>query len=245
MKHKLLAFMVFVSMLLSLSAFAQEQTESKPFFTDGKCWLYWHHPTIDESYYFTLTVVGDTVVEGKDAKILLRDNLYDGISGLPRTSKEVYLEENGKIFMYSPESEQKFLPLFDFNVRKGDKVNDRLVVEDVFTPDYLGQPTRFIWFGGTSYWIEGIGANNNLIMMYDNEGLFPTGGIGSQLLQCFDNGRIIFDSEDIKIVYQRLAGVNDIQMRPDSDTVYDLYGRRVQSPEKGKIYVKGAKTVVW
>lgn len=237
--------------LLSLSAFAQEQTERKPFFTDGKSWLFWQHWTVAKSQYFLLTVVGDTVVEGKDAKILLRDNLYTGLSNKPRTSKEVYLEEDGRIYVYyqkndNSESDGKFLPLFDFNVKKGDKVNDRLVVEDVKTWDDLsyGYPTKIIWFGYDEYWIEGVGTTSDNILICDNDGIRPTGGFGGKLLQCFENGRMLYDSE-IKISFPSFGGVEAVTTLPDDGNVYDLNGHRVKSPQKGKIYVKESKKVVW
>ena len=119
MKHIKLILISLVC-VIATTAKAQEPSSQSKFFEDGKSWLWagyrLKYPGGTEQFFWTETVVGDTIVAGRVAKkILVEDE-----------DEERYVvgwEDNGVIYGYgNPEGTDSicFYPTMNFNLHVGD-----------------------------------------------------------------------------------------------------------------------------
>ena len=94
-------------------------------------------------------------------------------------------------------------------------------------------------WGGDMYWIEGVGSeHNSYITMFS----IPTNGSTTELQECGIGDKRIFVREN----FGPSSGVATITHAPKTEPlVFDMAGRPVLRPEKGRIYIVSGKKRVW
>lgn len=143
-KIMLLAIILFFS---TANIFSQE--EYKPLLTEGKTWEVVTSntsPTDHEDGETYIKLSGDTIVGGHVCKILVHTNKE-------YTWKSVLLEDDKIIYHYD-ESTKVFLPLMNFNLHEGDKVE---VNNIAYRRLAIGNEGKV----PLAYWVEGIGASED------------------------------------------------------------------------------------
>lgn len=249
-------FVLIAMMLLSTGLCIQAQQK---LYTPGKTWIYHNKNTLMpiRDYYWKISVVGDTVVNGVNATILCRETLDDDHD----MWKFVQYEDNGLI--YNLDEDGKVWPLMDFSLHSGDvfypvdpcldyETNDdveipAMIIADERTYCIEGIDRRVLTIkyrdyndAGEGYWIEGIGSPN---LDYITYGTIVTDGSVRYLSECYDGDRLIFSKANFdKLVTGIDEVVSDNRQR---EVVYDLMGRRVTNPIKGHLYVTASKKKVW
>lgn len=274
MKHIKLILISLVCIIATMSK-AQEPSSQSKFFEDGKSWLWagyhrviqmdstrWYFKT--DTTYWTETVVGDTIVEGRHAKkLLLGDSL--GVPNEPHRYK-IYLEENGAIYEYGSHPEKSdslcFCPYMDFNLPVGYSVFHKSISGDTYylfdvmnveTINVCGIERRKLTLGNKSgvwgYWVEGIGADTNMAYMtiVIPPSSTTTGTYWSGIVKCFQNGECIFTADDFLM---STDGIKDVEVSEKDATLsedaplYDLSGRKVTGTPRSGIYIKGGRKVL-
>lgn len=250
-------FVLIAMMLLSSSLCIQAQQK---LYTPGKTWIYHNKNTLMpiRDYYWKISVVGDTIVNGVNATILCGETLDDD----HETWKWVGYEDNGLI--YSLDEEGRVWPDMDFSLHYGDvfylvdpdKVyagNDdvrgsAMRISDEQTYCIEGIDRRVLTINARDYdvepldyWIEGIGAPNPDCSMV--RASIPTDGSVRYLSECYDGDRLIFSKTNFD---KLVTGIDEVASdNRQREAVYDLMGRRVTNPVKGHLYVTASKKKVW
>lgn len=255
MKH----FLLIATMLLSSSLCIRAQEK---FYTPGKTWIYHNENTLMpiEDYYYKVSVVGDTVVNGIDATILSEQSLGSN----HRSWRRVVYEDNGMIYEFN--DDDGLWPLMNFSLHLGDVFyleepypcydnepcdDDKktaMIIADEKTYCIEGIDRRVLtitfrdydttWKG---YWIEGIGAPNP--DFYITEFEFPTDGSVRYLSECYDGDRLIYSKANFD---KLVTGIDKVASdKRQREEVYDLMGRRVANPVKGCLYVTSSGKRVW
>ena len=263
-------YLLFVLIAFCFQINAQENY--RPFVEEGKEWKYYIKATTswwdgkeshwDTEYeHATLTIEGDTIVDGKEYKkvIYSSDNTLfyetDFIYGIIR-------EENKKVFMrfffdwyYDPEfplSEEVLMYDFDLNV--GDKF-----VEEYSTDTYSTTLTlqsieendgkRIYIFSTNRDWIP-------VMQWVEGAGGFHGLGIEQRIpeLTCIDCTRYTFLSlscylgEECLCTFDEngylVSGIEGVKTDVDKDkSVYDLQGRRLNAEPTRGLYIKDGKKI--
>ena len=272
MKHIKLILISLVC-VIATTAKAQESSSQSKFFEDGKSWLWAniHYKLYGDSTgwgfkrdttYWTETVVGDTIVDGRHAKKLLLGDLA-GVPEEPLRYK-VYLEENGVIYRYRyhPENSDSlcFYPYMDFNLHVGDSIfynsifghTDFLfAVMNEETINVCGIERRKLTLGNKSwilgYWVEGIGANVQDCYMLPGRPISGSEGYHDLMVKCFQDGECIFTADDF---LTSTDGIKDVEVSEKNKALsedaplYDLSGRKVTGTPRSGIYIKGGRKVL-
>lgn len=241
--------------LLCISTAGAE--EYKPMLTDGKMWKCVtkgdHFNSGDAS--FTVTVVGDTIVNGKACKKLQ----YDGETEFGKKIDycRVAYEEDGKVYTkdlpFYFEYEDKFILVFDFNMHKNDKTaDDHTTVE---AEDYVyvdGEKVHRVKFGITDrngispVWVEGVGPNTDFIL-FTPPTYIPTTTGGSDIdymLECYDNGKLIYTADDFLKGWDTNGIALPTAEKTARGNAYDISGKPTNAPHKGEIYIRDGKKQV-
>ncbi len=182
-----------IAFLFSISLFSQDQWAPAWATWYYECWSVFTPPHIE-----TITVTGDTVIQGINCKIM------------KRFSESYTYEENGKVFIYNP-GDATFGQLYDFNAQAGDqwkvKLNEALLwpfdsmtveVDSVVNREVSGHSlkTQMVSFyddqgglmGNDSIY-ENIGSAHWLLSLF--ESIDPDSGYADEggpcNLHCFDN----------------------------------------------------------
>lgn len=197
-------------------------------------------------------LTGDTVMGGLVYKKLISCSNEQFLCGLREEDGRIYSRGGG----WHPDSEVLY---FDFNAQPGDIFNDDvgglsyMQVKEVKTVMIGGKSRRCLemWNyeegivdGLVDYWIEGIGCMNGPYFPF----WWLTTSTESLLLSCYDGDECIFNIEDFLANFTTNMDSPKIVQHPNiiSDVpIYDLLGRRVQSPIKKGFYIQqGRKLVV-
>ena len=263
---KFCLLLILIAFCFQLSA----QDNYRPFVEEGKSWKYYIEATKswwdgkeahwDTKYeHATLTIEGDTIVDGKEYKkvIYSSDNTLfyetDFIYGIIR-------EENKKVFMrfffdwyYDPEfplSEEVLMYDFDLNV--GDKfVEESVNFSTTLTLQSIEENDgkRIYKFSTNKDWIP-------VMQWVEGAGGFHGLGIEQRIpeLTCIDCTRYTFLSlsctlgDEILCSFDEdgnvVLGVEEIKTNSGKDgSIYDLQGRRLNAePERG-LYIKNGKKI--
>jgi hypothetical protein len=215
----------------------------KPVLSDGKEWIYAtvdQYNRTDTTGYYTITVVGDTVINNYNCKkIIVQDekNLY------PNRTCVAY-EDNGKVYKVK---NGEFTLLFDIGLKEDDYIFDiQLVVAE-------GE----IFINGLSHKILIIDsmvdhtADESVYKVIEGIGISKDEFISSFdlrsdrdfciLISCTENGKIIYKST----VYNE-AGINSpIINNKVNNMLYDLKGIRITNPQKGNLYIHNGKKILY
>lgn len=211
---------------------------------DGRTWnfavkMYGDNETL---YTYTVKVCGDTIINGKLCKKLVRTDSENSLN-VQKIYEYSVFEEDSKVFEMNT-TEEPWLRL-NCDLHVGDKVAPLLKVVSVDSIEVNGiQRKRITLICSEScrddnyqgYIVEGIGISTS---KYYGEYLTS---FYAELVSVYDNGKCIFTKDDF---YKSSTCINRLSIgTKDNFSLYDLSGRRVLVPQKGNIYVKGSKKVI-
>lgn len=249
--------------------FCRAQSEYPFVFIQGTKWLY----IIQDDQYPCYHVYRlDKVIstEDRDGKhyATVQTDYYGGSDCTPYTTD--YCEYDSYVCKLYKNNDEALI--CDFGAKINEILSDYdTVVGEYYWDNYeelYGVPntprivkiqskesTMFAYAEGIKYWIEGIGCSKSHGEPYfDLKGPFPMCSTPSiyteektKLLYCVRDGKYVFRLQDFEEFLEGKDGI-DILNSEESDEstqLYDLFGRPVDKPFKGHIYIQGNKKIVW
>lgn len=215
-----------------------------PMLTNGKVWHCVEHDDEITEYRYTISICGDTLVNGRACKIM-RYEYKDGEENPYKVNKiwkSIAWEEAGAVYYTywdGEANEYVDIQICDFNLSPGAKAWYGRITK-VDTIEVHGTQRRRLTIDNDelSIWVEGIGVSSDL---------WPTnGGIShgeySCIESCYENGKLIFSQEDF-LAPAISTGIGDITTTAERNVeTYDLCGRKLKEPkQKGIIIQDGRK----
>ena len=277
---------LFLTFLMSCSLYAQEVIDRdchRPMFSQGKSWnfSFYSAETDEESgrkefkvYPVSLTVDGDTLIDGTAYWKLYRDDSFTG----KRTFNSAWREEDGKVFSTawnvtpeSPGMQYLFLleiadllpvvydfsdnPYRHYNYRGWPDDPDKTITCDVeFAIDTIlvsgrlyRRFTDILYYEYPLRWVEGIGSNGGLYSPWDEDTALDCFCNQEVFKSCSENGEVIFTLKDFLAApyHEEALGIGTIGERPQEQTPsHDLQGRRLAGPPAKGVYIRDGKKVV-
>lgn len=245
---------------MEVSEMDSETPQRNLMFEDGKMWIvrYEHPYNPDLDYDATYRVEGDTVVLNtmvKKISVTGPEQMYD------REIKREWFayEEDGVI--YALWYYDEFVPILNFSVEIGDTprvdnslaTNDDLQVTDVYWINLRGKNRKVIElstpFGynpdAKDYWVEGIGTMNQSLYIPPIESVTDIFYYYyNYMTACYKNDECMFIAEED---LDKVSGLNIPKMDfiGNSHTIYDIYGKHVDFPQKGNIYIQNHRKIIW
>ena len=226
--------LIFLFLCISLCTNAQEYI---PVLKEGRTWVYLVTDVcFPENYFFrTETVSGDTIIDGVKYKKDYHSDFDGHDYGI-----QPKMEEEGKVYSFYEGGGRKLL--MDFNMHTGDTYGgcavmseDSIVVRGIKRRRLKIRKKEF-----AGYWVEGIGSSCG-----DAELTLPESSWGATwfMYECYDNGELIFTMKDFDA--PTVTGINTVTTGENADNLlYDINGMRVETPEKGKMYIRNGKKFV-
>lgn len=277
MKQKLLAgLMCLATAFISLAE--EPTTEQHRMLAHGKTWVYEKYGVGSFStdggeraayiYATVSTLTQDTIIQGKNCvRTLLaynmpsfvRDYTLPGglrvniVNGLATAHyfEQIFCEENGKIYMYSPET-KSFLIIMDFNLEPGEQL-ERIdtsgftSTQTVIQKDEIeveGIKRRRITFLGDDAWVEGIGTEWRTLGDYVYSGVVS--GFPFRMVACYEKDECVFTVDDFKApALSSLREVESATSGKGDSPLFDLNGRQVRKAQKGQIYIQNHKKIIY
>ena len=210
MKKILTALMV----AIATGALAQSW---RPMVEEGKTWSYQaDFDMFPHDFAYSMTVVGDTVVDGHACKKLFRDGRLDAF----------LYEEQQKVYHRLATNNTGWQLLYDFALMPGDIVTDgyglKHEVERVDTIAANGETFRRIIFKHTNgwqpVWISGVGGRRAI-----NDPYLTLAGDYSHLVACKVGGTTLFEGDEIMLGISSgdpesgIAKIGGLKYRLDDD----------------------------
>lgn len=258
-------FLIFIALFPHIVCSAQ--SEYPLVFTQGTKWLY----IIEDDQYPCYHVYRlDKVISTEDREdkhyATVQTDYYGGSDCTPYTT--TYCEYDGYVFEVNDYGEYWRL---DFGVGLNKVLGDYdTIVGEYYWDNYeelYGVPnapriikiqskesTMFAFAEGVKYWIEGIGCTKaHGEIYYDRTGPFPICSTPSiyteektKLLYCVRDGKYVFRMQDFEEFLEGKDGIDILHAETPVQTgqLYDLFGRPVDKPFKGQIYIQGNKKIV-
>lgn len=227
-----------------------------PFLKDGRKWeCVMKYAELDPDFdtggecNFTITVCGDTVVNGETWKRLKYDNETD-TSVIPKGVyyKTAY-EKDGRLYGWVDGKENALM--IDMNLNKGENVKfananfdyERFNVLDKDTVTVLGVKRHFLKVDiiNDSYWIEGIGSTNSLSLC---SLVYTHHGMRSYIQKCYDNGKLIFSIDEFKPHGKPVGIKSTIADVHNDGKTYNINGTTANGTEKNKILIRNGKKFI-
>lgn len=241
-----------------------ETQQYLPILEMGKKWVFQAYTIVNgvekPISQFSQTVIGKTMDEGREVFMIESDYGNNPLSDGDLNDISYAYEEDGVLWL--PADGGGYAPMIDISMEVGDKFF-KLEPEDdwiEWTDDdgyfwsrpIIKEKTRMPIEGEDRYiltiddnddlyyWIEGIWA---VELFYLNPYPVPTCGYEHVRLQeCWKDGSKIFDYNS----FMELSSLYDVSKSHDIDSaIYDLYGRKVDFPQKGHIYIRNGRKVVF
>lgn len=242
MKKHCFAICMVLSLIVQSPLCAQRNL---PIFEEGKRWVVkWQAADIVK--HQTWVISGDTIINNHSYYIV------DG---------SIVREEGNRVYAWINDEERT---IYDFNLKVGDTFqgNELVVVKvdsikvhditrkriglmsswyfEVYKGEYgeeLDEENPKNW---DVCWIEGIGSSNTPTYYSDWYVIGPR----HTMQQCYFNDECIFTYDDFfaKPVSSISNPVSSISV---SNAVYDLQGRRVQTPQRGGLYIKDGRKLIY
>lgn len=246
-----------ISAILVAATFNSVAQSYKQLLTDGKMWKCAtkgdHFSSCDAT--FTVTVVGDTIVNGRTCKNLH----YEGVkeNGKVIDFNRAAYEEDGKVYTnnldFYFEWGEDFIPVIDFNMHKGDLTDDGQ--NQVEADDYAmvdGEKVHRVKMncedrnGVSPVWVEGVGPNTDYILFTMPTVIPTTTGYSAidYMLECYDNGKLIYTADDFNKGWDTDGIALPTADKAANGTLYDITGKPCKAPRKGDIYIKDGKKVL-
>lgn len=245
--RKIKTFFVFTAIMACSVANAQK---TLPFLTEGKEWHCIYevnhkgNHSIRDKWPYTVTVGGDTIIDGTTYKKILKQ--YTDPAYMKDPIVYFAYEKEGEVFFRDFDSKVAKLidrSILNFNLHKGDVVEPERFGAEVIDEDYItvrGIRRRRlklkIMARGHSefYWIEGIGCNDIKGLILPDLAFIVSGDEEQYVLSCYENGKLIFSKEDFDEATSVMSvsgdGVHD-------GKIFNVSGMEISKPEKG-LYIK-------
>ncbi len=236
-----------------------------PLLKEGKIWIWNGLECYGEKVYeFPIfnEVKYKMEIEGKKLFVVSQTSVCD----LYDDNDYLLYEENGKVeirYEYG-DGAVKYYPLYDFNMKPGDK----LPVVEVIEGRVLDQGDELEMIARTDieahgkvwrrmelkntrtnksvFWVEGIGAPHYMQMqsiIYPDS--WDCGIDMGGFRECIDNGETIFTMSDFGETLSVDALPSETEAIQRDAPIYDMLGRRVTSMARGGIYVRDGKKFVY
>ena len=193
----------------------------------------------DVERIYTVTIKGDTIVNDQKCKRLVK--VYQDTPN-EQTVFAVF-EKDSKVYRVTG-SETSLL--FDCNLSVGDKVNE---VGTVVSVDYISlnniqntvhkRITIAYDNNYQNYLVEGIGLSSTKYSSYVLNSYYDV------LISVYENGECIFKDSDFT---KQGTGIDAPKFQTEesgNSTLYDLSGKQVLVPQKGHVYIKGEKKLIF
>ncbi len=263
---------LFIIIALALKSSLYAQDDYRPFVEEGKTWSFVVEATSfwwdgKESHWdtdyenSTLTIKGDTVVDGIEYKKVMYTSDNNFFNDIPNFIYGIIREENKKVYMrsffydcYYPDYLSEEVLMYDFNLKVGDSFTEdygsdyyRLNMKLESIEENEGRriykfSTNKDWVP-VMQWVEGAGGFHGLGM----EQRIPittciecihfkffsmTCSLGDEVLCRFDDdGNVVLGVEEVR------TDVNK------DKSVYDLQGRKLSAEPSHGIYIKDGKKI--
>ncbi len=272
---------LFIIIALALKSCLYAQDDYRPFVEEGKTWNYYVEATTNwwdgkethletEYVHTTLTINGDTVINGKNYKKVILDSDNDFIYTFRDTSTFVFgviREENKKVYFinYFLEFDTDYFPerlIYDFGLNMGDCFvenygNDYWVMNMELMSIKEKNDRRIFTFSAEDKFSNNY--NENPIMIWV-EGGGGYHGLGLEqilpILTCFDCTRYTFLSLSCYLGDECLcafdekgnlvSGIEEIKVEREriiKEGIYDLQGRQLKEEPTHSIYIKDGKKI--
>ena len=176
----------------------------RPFLKEGKTWncMLQYGPDYKTEYYKNI-IRGDSIVNGITYFKMYRET--DTVSELD--SYALWREDKGKVYTYVPYEGKERL-MYDFSARPGSEIvceGEKVLVKTI-TKVTVGEQSFnclsiLISDNDIVNWVEGIGS------LYGPDyplGQMLTNGKRTELLSCYEDGRLIFETSDFNKVVNPL-----------------------------------------
>lgn len=211
--------------------------EYKPMLTEGKSWTVLHIHFVNVEELITYTVSGDTVVDGRTCKRIIVE--------YPKSNYKfatAAYEEGEKLYSYGLSEDGKPVLLIDFSKNVGDERfegGDKVESVDYITVNGVTRKRIIfdVYNGETACWVEGIGTNYDYWIGGFTQ---PTDGSVYYLLECRENGELVFSQSDFGVTLS-LGSVRQDKKVSKGDTKYSLGGIRLGSASNCPVYIQGGK----
>lgn len=211
-------------------------------FPDGREWICVRtgDPFFMKDEYFTISVCGDTIVDGLSCRKLKAvyensDNEYC----------YVVHENNGKVYCLGTDKEKASDLLLDFSMRCGDKYQlDEYMDMTVTAEDSIevnGVKRRRLIINDDYQWVEGIGSDTDDSWLFVQ---YTYWGIYSYIESCYDNGELVFSKDDFKAA--PTDGIKDVTNWSEEKygKMFDISGKPLSEPENGQVYIKNHRKYI-
>ena len=223
-----------------------------PILEDGKVWSAMRKFPSGEVEW-KREVIGDTVLLDRKCKavrsIYASEILYGGDS--------YYYEEDGKLFVYRNDgtfwlvydlgmtetgwhNEFEVHPIYVYDIQRSYMTiegQERLCV----TIDY-DMDNEHGEFPAREIWVEGIGQIGITPLVSFNA--YMEAGNGGYFNTCMLNGKAIFTHDDFDKITNIHSAIKESPYDKRQE-IYDLQGRRVLTPQRGGLYIRGGKKFIY
>ncbi len=220
-----------------------------PVLTEGRMWKlsYTYRGSRQDipDAYMTITVDGDSIVDGKICKKLLVD--YRTLVSAVYPKYIVAYEKGGKAYMIDEDGEEHLI--MDMSLHEGDAVDE---VQTVLEEDYIEidgiRRKRLMIDSGIDhidgeylyYMVEGVGLSKDEFVF---TGLIDENIYFHRLLACYDDGKCIFSTADFD--KEGTSGMTyPPVISPTDNSIYDLQGRKRSCIMKGEIFIRNGKKYI-
>ena len=246
--------------LAALTGTMKAEEDYLPFVVEGKVWNMYSSSTPRNNWYGKYYIKGDTVINDIVCKKLYsynvdyNDNKIHYEAALYEKDKKVHA-----FYEYKPLAGKDVL-MYDFDLQVGDTAtvvvgkyrvigteehNYRGIRQNYYVLCDVNEKNRNDMTIG--FWREGVGTKYSIIYSYPVQ---STGG-HTWLLSCVVNGDTIYSYTDNREYEQGLSkkyatGISTVKAgaKARAESWYDLQGRQVTRPEKGRIYIHDGRKVV-
>lgn len=257
---------IFILIMAILSACKVDARDYLPVYTEGKVWNYSYYTMVDNKMQkgeYQWYVVGDTIVGGKNCKIISSRNIEDPINIFSR-EKEVVYENDKKVYsVEDTDNSPEFKLRLDFNLNLGDHFKINLGLPDYNVDFYVSSSDSvmggdikrkriILAYGEDSFdkgqeadcWIEGIGTT--LTTWLENT-LAGTTTSSSHLVKlrfdsCYDGDVCIYKNDELPPTPSDFTGIESVKTdNTDNGKMYNLNGQQVGKNYKGVVIQNGKK----
>ncbi len=219
---------------------------------EGKTWnyTYVHYDDIDEPPYhvestwnMAYVLRGDTVIGGERAMKMYRDS--KGVT----TYIGAWVEDGMRVYVVPAAKEVKQLK-YDFTIPVG---HERYIEDDPYCLMYLNKVDTIelngIMFNRFNFnlyddgieaydWIEGIGGFDG-ILHPDPYTMRTCVCDYAKFVSCYEDGKQIYPEVELA------DSIGRVTTPSMGNAIYDLQGRRVNTPQRGGLYIQGGKKFIF
>ncbi len=238
---------IIIVILWAVTVVRAQDANYSPMLTEGKVWKCvseWFSTSglepdeIPPKDYFTISVCGDTVVNGRLCKRIA----YVFDSEPDKISYCAAFEEDKRVYDFDEFGKPNLM--LDFSLKTGNltPLHGKLVISDDTICVRGRSFLRLKIFENpkVSYWIEGIGSDTDRGLL----GMRAISGYISRVLSCYENGECIFMQDDFTAEPVNIPSVKRCKIETNG-IIYDLSGKIVSMPQKGHIYIQSSKKILW